>query len=101
MKEKKPYQQQHWKHVWKGVAKDVSNKARGMHLRLVGNGFNHEIWAVADVSGRSEKNGTDADGDDEVAESGVAQKIGDLNLPGIERTSAKRPGRVLLQDANR
>ena len=61
--EKKPYRDEHGHHERQGEFKHISQKSRSMHLLMIRDGFDHEIWPVADIGICSKENRADAYGE--------------------------------------
>jgi hypothetical protein len=80
VEEKQPDQYQHRRHAGERVLENQAHKAGGVDFLVVGDGFNHEIGAIADVSIGAEKDRPDADGEDVMVESLIAEQEGNLDF---------------------
>src|SRR3954463_12224038 len=78
--EKKPNDQQHGKHEWQREFPDVADKGGRVDFLVVGDGFHHEIRAVANVSVCAKKHSADANGNEVFVECGVAEQKTDFDF---------------------
>ena len=60
--EEEPDEEQHREHKGQGEAENVGHETGSMGFLMIGDGFDEEIWAVADVGVGAEEDGADADG---------------------------------------
>ncbi len=71
--EQPPDHEQNWEQVGQGVLEDITDKSRGMHLLVAGDGLDHEIGSIADVGVRLEEYRSDVDGKGVVVKNGLTQ----------------------------
>ena len=62
--EQQPYHNEHRQHEGQRVFYDVAEKGGCVDFLVVGDGFDHEVRAVADVGVRPEKDRADAHGEE-------------------------------------
>ncbi len=64
---------------------------------MVGDGFDHEVRTVGNVSVRAEEHGADADGDDEAVEPRIAEQARDFDLVSADIPGGKLGGVIFLE----
>src|SRR6266850_3486642 len=72
-----------------------------MDLLMIGNRFHHEVWAVADISICAKKHRPNADSQNEIIETGVAEQKSDLYFFDANFAPRQVRGTVFLEGRKR